>query len=144
MSCSGCNCFCRAMKCRPVVHTRFTAVSWLIALVYRGVINDETLWFIQINSRLLILWKARKILKLNDKISRQHGCLFITESRMLWTVEPSNGYNHTDAPEVAHSSLYFARRLFNPFLYLKKYLHVNSPSFERSLHHFDAANAFPS
>ena len=27
VSCSGCNCFCRAMKCRPVVHTRFTAVS---------------------------------------------------------------------------------------------------------------------
>ena len=31
------------MKCRPVVHARFTAVSWLIALVYRGVINDVTL-----------------------------------------------------------------------------------------------------
>ena len=31
------------MKCRPVVHARFTAVSWLIALVYRGMINDATL-----------------------------------------------------------------------------------------------------
>ena len=31
------------MKCRPVVHTRFTAVSCLVALVYRGVINDVTL-----------------------------------------------------------------------------------------------------
>ena len=27
-----------------MVHARFTAVSWLIALVYRGVINDVTLW----------------------------------------------------------------------------------------------------
>ena len=41
---SGCNCFCRAMKCWPVVHACFTAASWLIALVYMGMINDVTLW----------------------------------------------------------------------------------------------------
>ena len=38
------------MKCRPVVHARFTAVSWLIALVYRGVINDVTLWLYLIDA----------------------------------------------------------------------------------------------
>ena len=32
------------MKCRPLVHARFTAVSWLIALVYRVMINDVILW----------------------------------------------------------------------------------------------------
>ena len=32
------------MKRRPVVHACFTAASWLIALVYRGMINDVTLW----------------------------------------------------------------------------------------------------
>ena len=32
------------MKCRPVVHTHFTAVSLLIAIVYRGMINNVTLW----------------------------------------------------------------------------------------------------
>ena len=53
VSCSGCNCFCRAMKCRPLVHARFTAVSWLVALVYRGVINDVTLWYSQSGLRSL-------------------------------------------------------------------------------------------
>ena len=46
-----------AMKCRPVVHTHFTAVSWLVALVYRGVINDVTLCQHQmskVNSRKII------------------------------------------------------------------------------------------
>ena len=45
---SGCNCFSRAMKCQPVVHACFTAVSWLVVIVYRGMINDVTLWSVVI------------------------------------------------------------------------------------------------
>ena len=41
---SGWNCFCHSMRCRPVVHACFPAASWLIALVYSGMINDVTLW----------------------------------------------------------------------------------------------------
>ena len=43
MLCSGWNCFCHAMSCRPVVHACFPAANWLIALVYRGIINDVTI-----------------------------------------------------------------------------------------------------
>ena len=58
MSCSGCNCFCRAMKCRPVVHARFTAVSWLIAFVYRGMINDVTLWVLPSTAPAPIIYSS--------------------------------------------------------------------------------------
>ena len=36
--------FCRASRWQPVVHSGFRAAGQLVTLVYRGKINDLTLW----------------------------------------------------------------------------------------------------
>ena len=41
--------FCRASEFSPVVHSGFSAAGQLITLVYRGMINDLTLWVKYIN-----------------------------------------------------------------------------------------------
>ena len=41
---SGYSTFCRASRWQPVVHGGLSAAGQLITLVYRGKINDPTVW----------------------------------------------------------------------------------------------------
>ena len=56
--------FCRASELSPAVHSGFGAAGQLITLVYRGMINDLTLW-VKVKGDFSAVWKMETFMKLH-------------------------------------------------------------------------------